>query len=157
MSSSNVRALILVVLVIAGLAAVGFVLRDRLGMSPTDLRVGDCFQVPAGDTVTNIQHAPCTEAHDGEVFVVRAFAGSDAYPTVDRLRAWVDAECIAKDFPAYTGTAYVDRDDLTVAFFYPPEDAWANGERTMICYLTPNGGATVSTTYRAGRPTASPS
>ena len=153
---SNVRAIIMIVLVIGGLAAVGFVLRDRLGASPGGLQVGDCFQVPVGDTVSSIQHLPCTEAHDGEVFVVRNYAGADAYPTVDQLRAWVDAECIAKDFPIYTGSSYDDRDDLTVAFFYPPEDAWANGQRTMICYLNPNGGATVTSSYRSGQPVASP-
>ena len=49
--------------------------------------------------------------------------GGDTYPTVDQFDAWVAAECIAKDFPAYTGTSYDDRDDINVAFFYPPEDA----------------------------------
>ena len=107
--------------------------------------------------MSSIQHLPCTEPHDGEVFVVRDYAGGDAYPTVDQLRAWVAAECIAKDFPAYTGASYDDRDDVTVAFFYPPEDAWANGQRTMICYLNPNGGATVTSSYRTGQPVASPS
>ena len=127
--SSNVRAIIVVVLVIGGLAAVGFVLRDRLGASPGGLQVGDCFQVPVGDTVSSVQHQPCTEAHDGEVFVVRDYAGARRVSHGRPVRAWVAAECIDKEFPVYTGASYDDRDDLTVAFFYPPEDAWANGER----------------------------
>ena len=45
---------------------------DRLGGNVSDLKVGDCIDRPAtaNQTVSDIQHHPCDEAHSAEVVYV---------------------------------------------------------------------------------------
>jgi hypothetical protein len=152
----NLRSIIVILVIVGGIALVGYLFRDRLSGNAGELQVGDCFQVPDGDSIGDVQHQPCTEAHDGEVFVVADYTGTgDTYPTSDQFDTWVGAECVDKAFPTYTGTIYNDRDDIDIGYFYPLEANWGKGERQMICYLTPVGVDTVTSSYRQGQ--ASPS
>jgi len=123
-------------------------IRDRLTGAVDSLQVGDCFDVPAGETVEDVQHRPCTEPHDGEVFVVRDYAGSDGYPTIAQFDAWAEQECIGTDFLAYVGQQYETRQDVGVGYLYPLEEGWGRGDREMTCYLSPTNGGKVSASYR---------
>jgi hypothetical protein len=134
-------------LVVAGV--VGFLFRDKLSGSVENLQVGDCFEVPAGDTVEDVQHRPCTEPHDGEVFVVRDYSGSDTYPSTGDFDTWASEQCTGTDFEAYVGDTYDSRDDVGVGYLYPLEEGWGRGDREMTCYLSPTTGGTVSVSYRA--------
>jgi Septum formation len=158
--SSRLRTLlaaVLVLVVVAGVVAV-FVFRDRLPANASELQVGDCFKVPDGDSISDVQHQPCNEPHDGEVFVVADYA-SDAttYPTSDQFDTWVGTECVDKAFPTYTGTTYDSREDIDLGYFYPLEENWDKGERQMICYLTPVGVDSVTSSYRQGQASPAPS
>jgi Septum formation len=135
------------VIIVAAIGA--FVFRDQLSGSASDLKVGDCFEVPAGDVITDVQHRPCTDPHDGEVFVVADYTGPDAtYPTQDSFDAWAATACIDNAFAAYVGDSFDARQDIDIGYFFPQEDGWNSGDRGMICYLTPISGGTVSVSYR---------
>lgn len=144
--------MIIPVVLIVGIAAVGFVLRDRLTGNASDLHVGDCFQVPAGDSISDVQHTPCTEPHDGEVIYVADYSGSDSYPTSDQFDTWVGSECVDTAFASYVGEGYEARPDIDLGYFYPQADGWSSGDRQMICYLSPADGALVSSSFRAASP-----
>jgi hypothetical protein len=149
----NLRSIIVLAVIIGGVAVVGFLFRDRLSANASELQVGDCFQVPQGDSISDVQHQPCTEAHDGEVFVVATYTGdATTYPTSESFDTWVGTECVDKAFPTYTGTLLDSRDDLNVGYFYPLEENWGKGDRKMICYLTPVGVPSVTSSYRQGQP-----
>lgn len=139
-----------VVAVLAGGAIVGLVFRDRLSGAATDLRVGDCFDLPTTmERIEDVQHRPCTEAHDAEVFVVRDHEGSDDYPSPDAFEAWVGDQCLGDAFVTYVGATYDSREDVAVGFLYPLEDGWKLGDKEMVCYLSPTAGGKVSASYRA--------
>jgi hypothetical protein len=115
-----------------------------------DLKVGDCFEVPAGDQVNDVQHRPCTQAHDGEVFVVEDFTGSDTYPSLADFEAWTRDHCLGSAFETYVGDSYDNREDVSVGYLYPLADGWSRGDREMTCYLSPADGNPVSSSYRKG-------
>ena len=140
-----------IVLILVGAGVVGFVFRDKLTGSVESLQVGDCFEVPAGETIEEVQHRPCTEPHDGEVIVVRDYTGADTYPTIAEFDAWVEQQCAGADFIAYTGDVYDARQDVGVGYLYPLEDGWGGGDREMTCYLSPTDGGKVSASYRRAR------
>jgi hypothetical protein len=127
----------------------GYALRDQLSGSVQNLKVGDCFEVPATDEVRDVQHRPCSQPHDGEVFVVQDFGDGDAYPSTTELQTWASEHCLGAAFEAYVGAAYESRDDITVGYLYPLEEGWQQGSRAMTCYLSPADGGAVSESYRA--------
>jgi hypothetical protein len=121
---------VLVILVVGGLA----LFRDKISGNVTELQVGDCFDEPVGaTTVSDVQHHPCTEAHDGEVFLL-VNDNSPSYPGADHFRAIANSQC-TDSASAYIGTDYNARDDLSGGFFYPTTDSWSSGDRAVTCYL----------------------
>lgn len=145
----NVRSVILSVVVIAVIAGAWFLFRDRLSGSADDVRVGDCFDVPTEETIKSIQHQPCTEAHDGEAFVVGTVEG-DSYPVVFGFDDWAQQNCLDPAFEAYVGDPVAERLDIDVSYFAPTRESWESGDREITCYLTPADGGKVTSSYRAG-------
>lgn len=135
--------LLIIVLVVGGLA---FVFRDRISGNASELKVGDCFDAPTleSQTVTDVQHHPCTEAHSGEVFAVltNPAAGSAPYPDRSGRLTFAGDQC-AGPFLAYVGKS-MDTTALEVAFFGPTPDGWAKGDRVFTCYVETNPPATTS-------------
>ena len=152
--AGNVRGILVVLLLVGGIAVVGLIFRDRLSANAGDLQVGDCFHVPSGESISDVQHAPCTEAHDGEVFVVRDYPVGSTYPTVDEFDLWVKQECLDREFPAYIGASFETREDVDIGYFYPLEENWGSGDHEMICYLSPVGGGTVTQSFRLVQPSS---
>ena len=78
----------------------------RAAVAPSDLKVGDCFDVPTlGSTVTvkTVQHHPCTEAHTAEVIDVVDYSGNGTtYPDSTAFDVFVVATCNPA-FQAYVG------------------------------------------------------
>lgn len=139
----------IVVVVVVAVVALSYLFRDELSRSAQVLRVGDCFEVPAGDRVDEVLHRACTEPHDGEVFVVDVYTGGDTYPSTSAFEAWTREHCLGDAFTAYVGAAYDSRNDVSVGYLYPLEDGWRRGDRAMTCYLSPANGGSVSASYRA--------
>lgn len=151
----NIRGILVTLLLVGGIAVVGLIFRDRLSANAGDLQVGDCFHVPNGDSISDVQHAPCTEAHDGEVIVVHDYPAGSTYPTVDEFDLWVKQQCVDKAFAGYVGAPFDSRQDIDIGYFYPLEENWGSGDREMICYVSPVGGGTVTESFRIAQPSGS--
>jgi hypothetical protein len=126
--------IIIRVAIIAAVIAGGFVLRDRLSSSPTDLKVGDCFDVPAGDTdISDVQHHPCSEPHTGEVFFVGDHPAAKGTTFTDDLVIQFGGTTCVPAAEAYVGAPLTS--ELDVGAFYPTDADWAKGDRGITCYL----------------------
>ncbi len=141
--------LIVLVVLVGGIGLVGWMFRDRLSGAAGDLAVGDCFEVPTADQVENVQHRPCTDPHDGEVFYVADYPNADAYPPKADFESWVSSNCLGTVFESYVGAKYEDRTDVDVVWFSPTDEGWKNGDHEVSCVLSPADGSKVSTSYRA--------
>jgi hypothetical protein len=123
---------------------------DRLSQSALDLVVGDCFKVPDGEEISDVQRSPCNEELDGEVFFVADFPTQDTYPTEEAFTAWVQANCQGDAFTSYVGMTYEEATDIDFSWFFPTQEGWGNGDREMTCLLVPADGNPVSRSFRAG-------
>ncbi len=125
-------------LIILVIAVGGFFFRDRLTGAADDLKVGDCFDVPVGiQTVNEVQHHPCNEAHTAEIVGLADYpgGGDDPYPAESMLFAFADDLCV-RTFRDYTGRDPITDPELTLGYFYPIPDGWRQGDREVSCYLS---------------------
>jgi hypothetical protein len=128
---------LIVLIVIVAVIGVGFyVFRDRLSGNVNSLQVGDCIDEPTVGTtsVTDVQHQPCTDPHDAEVFLLITDPGTGDYPGADHFRTLANNQC-SSGATLYLGIDYNARDDISGGFFYPSSDSWSTGDRTTTCYL----------------------
>lgn len=123
-----------VIVLIAGGA---FLFRDRITGGADDLKVGDCFDVPAtaAETVKDVQHHPCDESHTAEVILVadHPAAKGAPVPSDTELHAYLSETCTSA-LEVYVGAAKADLYELGA--FYPTDEDWNKDERGVTCYLT---------------------
>ena len=120
---------------------------DQLPGAAADLNVGDCFMEPdATDDISEVQHRPCGEGHDAEVFAVLNYEG-DTYPIEMTLERFIDEQCLPA-FATYTGEAFDTQTDLTVGWFYPTRQSWNDGDREVTCYLIRSDGQQLTLSQR---------
>lgn len=145
----NIIRLVIVVAVV-GIGVGAFVFRDRISGNVGELKVGDCFDRPAADVVSDLQHHPCNEPHDGEVLAVFDYPNPpSAYPGDDAIRTAVKDRCVDSAFTAYVGTSLDASPDIDLAFYQPKPENWGS-DKQIVCYLHPVvAGTKVSTSYRA--------
>jgi hypothetical protein len=99
------------------------------------LRVGDCFQNPAGNsrlTVTDVTAVPCGTAHNAQAFA--AFSATDvSYPGNPRLLREASRGCQSRE------SGNLDRSKLTstmsLHFLFPEQQSWADGHRRVTCLV----------------------
>src|SRR3990172_9570847 len=110
--------------IVAALVIGGFIFRDFLSGNAAELKVGDFFDEPASlsETVEDVQHHPCSDEHDAEVFFVADYpvSGSPLYPTDAEMEAWVAQACFPA-FKSYTGKDFETDPDLGIAWFQPDQ------------------------------------
>jgi len=161
--AGRLRPIIIAVVIIA--VVVGAVVINMVGgKAVTDLQVGDCFDVPTlaseSDTVDTVQHHPCTQSHTGEVFFVGDFTGgTDAYPAVSDFDAFARNTC-GPVFQTYVGTDLDSSPDLSIGYFYPLEDGWSSGQRSVTCYAEQTDESPMTSSVKGSEepgPGASPS
>jgi len=127
---------VLIVVIVGGL----WLFRDRISGDVNSLQVGDCIDEPSSTApISDVQHQPCTEPHDGEVFAVLTYPGGNdtAYPGADAFRSFVAQQCLPQ-VQVYTGRtlAEIQSAGLTYAWFYPTSDSWTDSDdRGVTCYI----------------------
>ena len=87
---------VLVVLLVVIVGGV-YLFRDRITGDVNDLQVGDCIDEPTvTTTVTDVQHQPCTQPHDGEVFALVTYSAdsSASYPGASAFDDLVTNQCL---------------------------------------------------------------
>jgi hypothetical protein len=148
----HVRGWLVRIGIIAVIAIGAFVLRDRLSSNAGDLAVGDCFDEPtaSAETVEDVQHQPCNEAHDNEVMVVTEHpaARDAAYPSDADMEAFVDEKCVSV-YQAYSGRDPATESEIGLAWYVPTDEGWKDGTRKVICYLYRNDGAKMTAPLKA--------
>ena len=123
--------------IIAAILGAGWIFRDYFTGNATDLAVGDCFDIPSSvdQTVDEVSHHPCTDAHTAEVIFVADYeAGS--YPDVSAFDAFTEANC-PPAFNTYSGLDFYAESgkDYDIGVFYPIEEGWSGGDHEITCYL----------------------
>lgn len=130
--------LLLRVGIIAAIAGGAWIFRDYITGNATDLAVGDCFDSPSTveETVEDVSHHPCTDAHTAEVFYVADYTAATDYPGVDAFDTFTQANC-PPAFQAYTGLDFYgpDAEDYDIGLFYPLEEGWNRGDKEITCYI----------------------
>ena len=129
---------LLIRLGIVGVIALGgFVLRDRLSGNVGDLQVGDCIDRPASanETVSDIQHHPCSESHTAEVVYVGKNPSSSGTPPLsdDQWISFLGQVCVPA-FDSYTGTDLLSGNVMDLGAITPLDDDWKKGTRDVTCY-----------------------
>jgi hypothetical protein len=160
------RALTLVVVAAAALALSGCTMFGQLlNQTPRDasgtptaantnadvfsIKVGDCLDDGSSTgTVTTAPIVPCSQPHDSEAY--RSVKMTDgAFPGANAVTAQANGSC-ADAFPDFIGIAY-DDSDLSISYYYPTKDSWANGDREIMCTVYNDGVKTTGTLKGAKR------
>lgn len=126
--------------------------------SVADLNVGDCFDEPAAEgDVTDVQHQPCDQPHDAEVFLVlqHPAPATEAYPVVSGFDDYVGESCIPA-FLAYTGRDFNSQTEFDLGYFRPTLTGWGDGDREFTCYISRSDGAKLNAPVGTS-PSAAPS
>ena len=148
--ASGAARIVVAVVIIGALSVGGFFLRDFMSGNVTDLKVGDCFDLPTGvETVKDVQHHPCNEAHTAELVGLFEYPGKsgDSYPAKGVLRTYAETQCVPA-FHSYTGRDPMTDPLLTLGWMYPTEDGWKNGDHGVNCYLGRTDDGPMTQSYR---------
>jgi len=153
----NRRGLVILgVLVIVLVVIVGgvFLFRDRITGDVNDLQVGDCIDEPTvTTTVTDVQHQPCTDPHDGEVFALVTYTAdaSGTYPGESAFDDLVTTQCVPA-VETYTSRTSdeLDAAGLSFGYFYPTSDSWSSGDRDVTCYIEKSDGSKLVGSVKGG-------
>lgn len=135
------------IIAVIGIGALIF--RDRMSSNASELKVGDCFDDPAGVTViTDVQHHPCTEAHTAEVVFLGSMTGDNAtYPSSTVLDTYIETNCLPA-WNAYTGKNFQTETVLGLGYYSPSDEGWKDGDRGIVCYAVREDGATMTTSVK---------
>jgi len=125
---------IIIGVIVAFLAIVLYMTKDNTAAD--DLKAGDCFDIPTGDTVKTVVHHACTEPHTAEVFHVVEYSGSDMTTPITLVIDQFASTACEPVFATYVGKAAAAMPDLTIGYFYPTADGWSRGDRTITCYVS---------------------
>lgn len=99
----------------------------------TDLKVGDCFDMPSGDSdIASVTAIPCTQAHDSQIFAEPAISES-TYPGTDTLQTEGKTACDATDAQASISSSVPS--DVDVEIFFPEEDTFNSGTDYFSCAI----------------------
>ncbi|MDP9027100.1 MAG: septum formation family protein [Actinomycetota bacterium] len=113
------------------------------------IKVGDCLNdASSTGTVTTAPIVPCKEPHDSEAYKSVQMSGG-AFPGPDAVTSQANEAC-AKAFPTFIGVAY-DDSNLSISYYFPTKDSWANGDREILCTVYDDGVKTVGTLKNAKR------
>lgn len=103
-----------------------------------ELQAGDCFDKVDDPTAADraVWLIDCEDPHSHEVFDVVTYDADDAgggmpYPGVATVQDWAEQACYER-FEAFVGTRWT-LSELEIEVWWPSEDSWDRGDRTVIC------------------------
>ena len=107
------------------------------GRPVASLQVGECFDFDrTGAEVATVTIVECSSPHVAEVFAVFDLK-LDSY-NADTIATTADEKCLAA-FEPYAGIPYA-----AAQYYYrtmtPSEEGWANGARSVVCFVYPTEG-----------------
>jgi hypothetical protein len=128
------------------------VITHRGHINAFSMRVGDCFDNPAGARAVNTVTAiPCHQPHNAQIYAKFKLTGSDfSYPGAAVVERRARSGCnarIGSVNKSMTTTA------MTVRILLPEETSWVAGQRTVSCMVV-NPTATLTTSLLNSAPAA---
>lgn len=113
------------------------------------IKVGDCLDdASSTGTVTTAPIVPCNQPHDSEAYTSVQMKDG-AFPGADAVTTQANETCAAA-YPAFIGIPY-DDSDLSISYYFPTKESWANGDRQIMCTVYDNGVKTTGTLKNAER------
>lgn len=97
-----------------------------------EVGIGDCFDDPGLQIVTDLELIDCMEPHDNEVFAA-LFMSESIFPGEDEASDFAADACL-EYFEPYVGESYAVS-PLDYFSLYPTAESWANGDRRVLCVL----------------------
>jgi hypothetical protein len=114
---------------------------DAGSLTPDELRIGDCLDWPGEstdevETFDTVKAIPCGDPHDLEVYHLATYPGVDGepYPGDDVLVEY-GADACYDAFGSYIGSPYENVPDVDFTLFWPTEESWRAGDRTIHCLM----------------------
>ena len=115
-----------------------------------DLRVGDCFNLPAGSEddieVDEVEAVPCHDQHENEVYVITNYTGAENYPGEIAIWEFADQFCLTA-FETFVAMPYEDS-LLDFGYFYPSREGWEDDDRGITCVVYDYNGAMLTGSMR---------
>lgn len=118
-----------------------------------ELAVGDCFEEIADPAVDDLAvwRVDCEVPHTHEVYDVVTYEGEGAgggtpYPGATVVQNWSEQACFDR-FEAFVGVRWTVS-ELDIALWWPSEDSWARGDRTVVCAVVSQTGDALTGTQR---------
>jgi len=118
------------------------------------LEVGTCFVLPEDDDPEAQDRAvwviDCANPHTHEVYDVVDYDGpvlkGGGYAGVDAVQDWAEQACFGR-FEAFVGIPWT-RSTLEIETWWPSEESWGRGDRTVICTVFPETGGSATGSRR---------
>ena len=104
--------------------------------SAFDIRVGDCFNVPAIiGSVEEAELVPCADPHLYEAYAAYVYPdkANAEYPGLDAIIDAGDEYCF-DEFEDFVDARW-ETSALDFAYLYPEPEGWRFGDRTILCFL----------------------
>lgn len=124
---------------------------DAGNLSVFDLQEGDCFDAGLDSSqvteISEVRALPCAEAHVYEMFSVADYPAGESPSAADEdYTAWESENCLGR-FEAYVGLDY-DSSMYYISALVPTDSSWAQGDRTLMCFIHNDGESTVTGSAR---------
>lgn len=107
-------------------------IEDAGELSVFDLETGDCWMVPDGKAILEVQAVPCEVRHELEVYWAGEVSASDSASMNEIERIAVD-KCIAT-FKPFVGIGY-GPSELEIFYVSPTMQSWEAGDREVTCSI----------------------
>ena len=123
----------IIVLIVAG----GFLLRDRLSSNAGDLKVGDCFDDPAGQSPRSRTSSTIRAPRPTRP---RSSSSASSPATTRATRPTPPIEYAGSGRTACRpgrptrARRFETEPMLTAGYYQPTPDGWSSGDRDVICY-----------------------
>jgi hypothetical protein len=110
------------------------VITHRGHISAFSLRVGDCFDNPAGaHSVNTVTAIPCDQPHNAQIYAKFRLTGSDfSYPGAAKIARLARSGCNAR---IGSVNKSMTTSAMTVRILLPEEASWIAGQRTVSCMI----------------------
>ena len=133
--------------IIGVLAAVGFWIFAATNnkTSLSDIKAGDCVEVPTGTIRIGLVKQSCSSPHQGEVFAAQSFQTPGSYPGDSEAQRQVGEACQA-EFQSYVGTPPDGSSQFGIFVIYPTKAVWEGSGSTRIVCIAENKDGSLLTT-----------
>jgi hypothetical protein len=113
------------------------------------IAVGDCLNDNGvDDEVSEVPVVDCADPHDSEAYASVLLPDGD-FPGDDSVETQAVAQC-TDEFATFIGLDYA-QSSLQLAYFYPTQTSWEQGDREILCLVVDPAGQTTGSLAGASR------